>query len=54
MEKCFIVVYLSPARIHHNFRCYCKTKRQARKLCRDSMGVGNADIVEVYEENPIK
>ena len=52
MEKEYIVVYLSAGGMHYNFRCVAKDKRQAKKECRECMGVSNEDITDVYE-NPI-
>lgn len=48
--KCYVVVYLSPGRIHYRYRCRANNKRAARKLCREVMGISDRDIVEVEEE----
>ena len=48
MEKEYIVVYLSAGGMHYNFRCYAKNSRQARKECRECMGVSNEDITDIY------
>ena len=50
MEKEYIVVYLSAGGMHYNFRCYAKNSRQAKKECRECMGVSNEDITDVYED----
>ena len=48
--KKYCVVYLSPGGMHYRFRCVAEGKRQARKLCRDNLGIRDRDIVEVEEE----
>lgn len=37
--------------IFYHYRCYCKNSRQAKKWCRENMGVTNDDIWEVYIED---
>jgi hypothetical protein len=46
----YCVVYLSPGGIHYRFRCSAKDKNQARKICRDYLGITNKEIVEVEKE----
>ena len=46
--KRYCVVYRVDG-IHYRFRCYAKTKAQARKECKESMLC--TEIVEVYEED---
>lgn len=48
--KFYCVVYLSEGGMHYRYRCYAKNKREVRKLCRESMGIANKNIVEIYEE----
>lgn len=47
--KCYIVVYLSAGGMHYNFRCVATNKREARRICKEQLGVSNSDITEVYE-----
>lgn len=49
-QKHYCVVYLSEGRMHYRFRCYAVSSRQAKKYCRECMGVDNEHIVEVYQE----
>ena len=48
--KFYCVVYLSEGGMHYRYRCYAENKREARKLCRASLGIANKNIVEIYEE----
>lgn len=48
--KNYIVVYLSAGGMHYNFRCYANNKREAKRECRECMGVSNEDITDVYED----
>jgi phage antirepressor YoqD-like protein len=48
--KQYCVVYLSQSGIHYRYRCSDKNKTEAKKMCREYMGVKTSDIVEVYEE----
>lgn len=48
MEKEYVVVYLSAGGMHYRFRCTAKNTRQAKKICRECIGVSNKDITEVY------
>ena len=48
MERRYIVVYLSEGGMYYNFRCYARTKRDARKQCHGALGVRYADMTDVY------
>jgi len=48
--KDYVVVYLSDGGIHYRFRCTALNKREAKKMCRECMGVKTADITDCYEE----
>lgn len=48
--KRYVVVYLVASGMHYRFRCYADNKRQAKKYCREAMGVSSNDITDVYEE----
>lgn len=48
--KHYIVVYLSAGGMHYNFRCYASNKREAKRACREALGVTNSDITDVYED----
>ena len=48
--KQYCVVYLSPGGIHYRYRCCTKNKREAKRMCRENLGVAYADMVEVYED----
>ncbi len=47
----YCVVYLSPGRMHYRFWCSAANARQAKKLCKESLGISDEDIVEVYRED---
>lgn len=48
--KRYCVVYVSGGGMHYRFRCYAKSKAEARKECRMCLGVTNEEITDVYEE----
>jgi len=48
--KNYCVVYLSPGGMHYRYRCTANSKKEARRICRNSIGVGSKDIIDVYEE----
>lgn len=47
-EKDYVVVYLSEGGMHYHFRCSAKNTRQAKRICRDYIGVSNDNITDVY------
>lgn len=47
--KNYCVVYTLYG-IHYRFRGTYSNKWEARKDCREKMGIKNANIIEVYEE----
>lgn len=47
--KMYCVVYTLYG-IHYRFRGYYKSKIEARRDCRETMGIKNKNIIEVYEE----
>ena len=50
MKKKYCVVYLSPGGMHYRYRCSAGNKREAKRKCREALGVNNTDIVEVEVE----
>lgn len=48
--KNYCVVYLSSGGMHYRFRCSASSKKEARQICRESLGIKNTDITDVYEE----
>lgn len=48
--KRYCVVYMVYG-THYRFRGYYSNKREARRDCREAMGISNRDIVEIYEED---
>jgi len=48
MMKCYCVVYMVCG-THYRYRCSAENKRDARKMCREYMGVSNSKIVSVEE-----
>ena len=53
MEKTkhnYVVVYLSSGGMHERFRCKAVNSAQARKKCRQWLGVEREDITDVYRE----
>lgn len=48
MKKRYCVVYLSPGGMHYRYRCCAANKREAKRKCREALGVSNADIVEAF------
>lgn len=48
--KRYVVVYVVCG-THYRYRCYAENARQAKRFCRDNMGVGKHDIVETYIED---
>lgn len=49
--KRYCVVYLSPGGMHNRYRCTAENKRQARRICRQAMGLSDREIVSVEEED---
>lgn len=49
--KNYCVVYLSNGGMHYRFRCVTENKREAKRICRELLGVSNKDITDVYEES---
>ncbi len=49
--KNYCVVYLSAGGMHYRFRCVAKNATEAKKICRQSLGISNKDITDVYEED---
>ena len=49
--KFYCVVYLSPGGMHYRFRCTASSTKQAKKICEESLGISDEDIVEVYRED---
>lgn len=50
MNKRYCVVYLSSGGMHYRYRCSAINKKEAKKKCREALGVKNTDITDVYEE----
>ena len=48
--KNYVVVYLSDSGMHERFRCTARNVRQAKRYCRECMGVDNEQITDVYLE----
>lgn len=48
--KLYVVVYLSPGGTHTRYRCLARNKKAARKICKEQMGLIDANIIEIYEE----
>ena len=48
--KRYCVVYIVFG-IHYRYRCSAKNKREARKYCREAMGITDRQIVDVEEED---
>lgn len=48
--RMYVVVYLSEGGMHYRYRCYAKSKAEARKICRKALGIDNK-IVEVENED---
>lgn len=49
--KRYCVVYLSPGGMHYRYRCTAKNKTEARRFCKEDLGVSDKDIVEIYMED---
>ena len=49
--KRYCVVYLSPGGMHYRYRCTAENKRQARRMCRQAMGLSDREIVNVEAED---
>lgn len=50
MEKTYVVTYLSAYGFHERFRTTAKSKRAARKECKECMGDYCQKVVDVEEE----
>ena len=48
--KRYCVVYLSAGGMHYRFRCSANSKREAKKICKESLGITDKDIVEIVVE----
>ena len=48
--KYYCVVYLSPGGIHYRYRCYAASATEAKRMCRENVGIAYADMIEVCEE----
>lgn len=48
MKKHYLVTYFNGA-MHYHFRCYAADKKEARKMCKDALGVSDDDITDVEE-----
>ena len=48
--KRYIVIYLSDGGMHYRYRCYAKSKREAKHYCKAALGITSKDIVDVEEE----
>lgn len=49
--KRYCVVYLSAGGIHYRYRCAANSKGEAKRMCKENIGVKNTDIVDVYTED---
>lgn len=49
--KRYCVVYLSPGGMHYRYRCTAKNKTEARRFCKEDLGISDKDIVEIYMED---
>ena len=47
--KNYCVVYKNSFGIHYRFRCSAENKWEARRRCRDYIGIKNSNIVSVEE-----
>ncbi|MCR5368385.1 hypothetical protein [Eubacterium sp.] len=48
--KRYCVVYLSPGGIHYRYRCWAGNKAEAKRMCKENIGIRYKDITEVTEE----
>lgn len=48
--KFYVVVYLSDGGIHYRFRCSAQNKREAKRMCKEYLGIEQSDITDCYEE----
>lgn len=48
--KSYTVVYLSEGGVHYRFRCSAQNKREAKKICKENLGIRQSDITDCYEE----
>lgn len=46
----YVVVYLSEGGMHYRYRCTARNKSEAKKMCREALGVKSKNIVEAYKE----
>lgn len=46
----YCVVYLVCG-VHYRYRCKARNKQNARKMCKETIGIEYKDIVEVYRED---
>lgn len=46
----YCVVYLSLGGMHYRYRCSARNKREAKRMCKEALGISNTDIVEVEVE----
>lgn len=48
--KRYCVVYLSSGGMHYRYRCYADSKKEAKRLCKESLGISYSNIVDIYIE----
>ena len=46
----YVVVYLSEGGMHYRYRCAARNKREAKRMCREALGIKSKDIIEAYTE----
>lgn len=46
----YCITYLSEGGMHYQYRCCARSKKEARKQCRESLGISSDKIVDVVEE----
>ena len=46
----YVVVYLSEGGMHYRYRCTARNKSEAKRMCREVLGVKSKNIVETYTE----
>lgn len=47
--KHYCITYLSEGGIHYQYRCCARSKKEAKKQCREFLGISSNKIVEVVE-----
>ena len=48
--KYYCITYLSEGGMHYRYRCCARSKKEAKKQCREYLGISSDKIVEVAEE----